>query len=318
MPRLVVYDTMRRLTTTFTIAFARGVIRHNNETNGSWEVKHMPIQTYLENGLPLDLNPARGDAVATLGILRGTGLMLKEAKRKGLDYYYMDHAYFNPGYKGKGWMRITKNGHACNTLRTVEKDKWKGFHTNAGYNIDPWRTNKERGGLILVLPPTNAVSWFFELGPTGWEDMVVSRLKSILPESEHHRIVVRHKPKEPFVDERGFLLELATTPEIAGMPSLDEQLEEACCVIAYNSMVALQATLKGIPVITSEHSCCHRVSFSLDDFMENSKPTAFNTEPLNRNHLVWWLAYNQWKMRDIENGKCWADLQKNYEGINEF
>ena len=313
MPKLFVYDTGRRITTKVTLAFARGAVNHNCVYNGPWIVKHLGIQRYLDNGLPADFE--QGDSVATLGILRGTGLLLKEAIEKGIDYYYMDHAYFNAGYGGKGWMRVTKNGHSCNTLRDVPKDRFKSFAKNYGIKIEPWRTNRERGALILVLPPTNAVSWFHEMNPYAWERRVVGTLKEILPRSEHHRIVVRHKPKEPIVDKRGFLLELQPTAEHEDMPSLADQLDEACCVIAYNSMVALEATLKGIPVITSPHSCCDRVSFSIDDFYENSKPTVFNTEPLNRKHLIYWLAHNQWKMRDIEDGKCWKELQEIYSGV---
>ena len=36
------------------------------------------------------------DAIATLGILRGTGLALQSAAAAGIDRYYIDHAYFNP------------------------------------------------------------------------------------------------------------------------------------------------------------------------------------------------------------------------------
>jgi len=75
MPKLFVYDTNRRITTMITVAFARGVIRQNNSINGPWMVKHMPITHYLENGLPGDIVPGV-DAVATLGVLRGTGLLL--------------------------------------------------------------------------------------------------------------------------------------------------------------------------------------------------------------------------------------------------
>jgi len=87
MPRLFVYDTGRPKTTRFTIAFARGVIRQGHKApNRAWEVKHMPIQQYLSEGLPKNIVPGK-DAVATLGILRGTGLLLQEAKQQGIDYY---------------------------------------------------------------------------------------------------------------------------------------------------------------------------------------------------------------------------------------
>ena len=311
MPKLFVYDTSRKVTTNFTIAFARGVVRHTNLNRGRWEVKHIPIENYLQNGLPRDMLPGE-DAVATLGILRGTGLMLKEAKSKGIDYYYMDHAYFKPGYSGKGWMRITKNGHACTILRDIANVRWKGFHKNAGYNMEPWRKNNERGSLIVICPPTNAVSWFFDMPPDRWETNTVKELKKLLPEEEHSRIVVRRKPKEPIVDYRGNLVELREYPQEG---SLSDALDQAHCVIAYNSMVALEATLKGIPVITSEHSCCTKVSFSIDDFRQGPMPEQFNTEPLNRRALMYWLAHNQFKMKEIESGKAWSMLQENYLGV---
>ena len=313
MPKLFVYDTSRRVTTNFTVAFARGAVKAKNdpffEHRPKWEVKHRSIQHYIENGMPDELEPGV-DAIATLGILRGTGLLLKQAKLRGLDYYYMDHAYFSPGYSGKGWMRITKNGHACTTIKDVKPVRWKGFHKNNGYVKEPWKSNSERGSAIVVCPPTHAVSWFYN-EEQDWCEQVVKTLKAMLPESEHSRIVVRRKPKEPIVDGKGNLLELR---EYSQDGTLAQALEDAHCVIAYNSMVALEATLKGIPVITSEHSCCTRVSFSLADFANTVMPNCFNTEPQNRQALLNWLAYNQWKMKEIEEGKAWVMLQENYSG----
>ena len=80
-------------------------------------------------------------------------------------------------------------------------------------------------------------------------------------------------------------------------------------------MVALEATLKGIPVITSENSCCNRVSYKLDVYNNQLDPEEFNSEPLNRAPLLYWLAYNQWKMRDIEDGTAWRMLQESNNGI---
>ena len=303
MPRLFVYDTGRPKTTRFTIAFARGVIRQGHKApNRAWEVKHMPIQQYLAEGLPKNIVPGK-DAVATLGILRGTGLLLKQAKQQGIDYYYMDHAYYNPGYSGKGWMRITKNGHACTTLKQCDADAYNGFAASQDKNVmHPWSGPK--GDKIIVCPPTHAVQWF--LDEYNWENSIIEQLKNILPGEQHDRIVVRPKPKEPIVDDKGNLLELRVNPQTG---SLAEDLEQACCVIAYNSMVALEATLKGIPVITSEHSCCTHVSFQLEDI---ANPQMFDTEPVNRQAVLNWLAYNQWKVASLEDGSAWSRLQENY------
>tara|TARA_R110000782_G_scaffold111828_3_gene201742 strand:- start:4251 stop:5162 length:912 start_codon:yes stop_codon:yes gene_type:complete len=301
MPNLFVYDTGRSKTTRFTLAFARGVKRNTqlraHTAPDRWIVKHDSIQQYLDHGLPSNI-----DAVATLGILRGTGLLLKEAKQRGIDYYYMDHAYFNPGYGGKSWMRVTKNGHACTTLKPCDATAYNAFAANQEKNLmDYWHGPK--GDKIIVCPPTHAVQWFFD--DYNWENSIVERLKNILPKDQHDRIVIRHKPKEPIVDERGNLIQLRVNPQTG---SLAEDLEQAHCVIAYNSMVALEATLKGIPVITSEHSCCTRVSFQIEDLMY---PGVFDIEPTNRQLLLNWLAWNQWKMANLENGTAWDRLQEN-------
>jgi len=290
MPNLIVYHTGRRMTSEITDAFSRGVIK----SNSGWYVKNVPIEQYLDK----PKIPDNTDAVATLGILRGTGLMLKEAKSRGIDYYYMDHAYYNPGYGGKGRMRITKNGHACTTLKDVDNIS---FNTYNNYHIQPWRKNEVRGRKILLLPPTDAVGWFFDA--RDWEQYAVAEILKYMPDAE---IVVRHKPNEPVVDERGFLIKLDTSIEVK-QPPLELQLEDCFCVVAYNSMVALQATLMGIPVITNGNSCCIRISFAFEDL---ATPEKFNYEPRKRNSAIWWLAHNQWKRRSIEDGTAWLVLQK--------
>ena len=305
MPKITLYDTDRRPTSKFTLAFARGIVEQNNRTGGTWEVKHRGIDHYLANGLQ---GIAPGDAVCTLGILRGTGLLLKEAALRNVDYYYMDHAYFNPGYSGKGWMRITKNDHACTTLRDISADRWNGFNKHHGYDNQPWKQNSERGDIILICPPTNAICWYFGLD-LDWGEKIAHKLRTFLPPHDHARIKIRRKPKEPLVDDKGNLIELRSYEQTG---TLENDLANAHCVIAYNSMVALQATMMGIPVITGSHSCCTNVSFDLQLFETQQHPSTFNAEHANRSRMLYWLASNQWKMKEIENGSAWRMLQENY------
>ena len=302
MPKLLVYGTGRKVTTEFTLAFARGAMKMP-----AWSVKHIPISEFNNNGWDETIGP--GDAVASLGILRGTGMMYKEAVRRGVDYYYMDHAYFNPGYGGKGWMRITKNGHSCTTLRDVEPGRWKAVK---GKNlVQPWRLNHERGPKIIICPPTHAVAWYQGI-QYNWANKIKSDLEAMLPVEEHSRIVIREKPTEPIVDEVGNLVEIRKNIQEG---SIEDDLRNAHCVIAYNSMVALQATIQGIPVIVGDISCCKRVGFDLSVFKSSPYPDAFNTEP-QRAALLYWLACNQWRMREIEDGTAWRQIRWLYD--NEY
>lgn len=305
MPKLKVYDTSRKITTQRTLAFAKGVLR----TDSQWDVRHENISEYLKEGFPGDL--VKGDAIATLGILRGTGLLLKEAVERGIDYYYIDHAYFNSGYKGKGWMRIVKNGHSVTNIKTVTNERWKKFF-KSNNNCLPWKHQEECGKKILICPPTHAVSWYKDINH-NWGNTIMHRLKEILPEEEHQWIKIRPKPNEPIVDKLGNLIRLE--PNYDKVP-LEEDLKEARCVIAYNSNVALQATLLGIPVITGDISPCKPISFNIEDFRQRPRGYVepFCIEPPNRSALLYWLSNNQWKHREIEDGTAWQMLKENYNG----
>ena len=109
------------------------------------------------------------------GILRGTGHLLKEAASKNLDRYYIDHAYFNAGYKGDFWLRISKNKHTINYLKKYQVLDGKTFSKDNF--IMPWKIF-ERGSDILIIPPTNAICWYFN--ENNWEKNLLNFLKESL------------------------------------------------------------------------------------------------------------------------------------------
>ena len=307
---LVCYTTEKTGTTKIVQKFAEGVA---NLGSDKWIAHVVNIGDFKNSGHPPDT-----DAIATLGILRGTGLALQSAAAAGIDRYYIDHAYFNPGYASKknikkGWMRITKNKHTMNTLPKgeVSSENWKANfkHNNP---IHAWKTRLERGDRILVLPPSNAIQWYFNV--PAWEEQVVSHLRRILPIELHKLIKVRRKPKEPIVDKLGNLLRLDTSVEDDSV-TLEEDLLESNVVVAYNSMVALKATLMGIPVITNQHNCCYPISFKVKDIQPDMSNLNFDVEP-NRTKLVRWLSQCQFSNDQIHSGIAWTMLQENNNAIN--
>jgi|TARA_B110000902_G_scaffold149598_1_gene172236 hypothetical protein len=307
---LVCYTTEKTGTTKIVQKFAAGVASLGSD---KWTARVVNIGDFKSSGHPPDT-----DAIATLGILRGTGLALQSAAAAGIDRYYIDHAYFNPGYASKknikkGWMRITKNKHTMNTLPKgeVSSENWKANfkHNNP---IHAWKTRLERGDRILVLPPSNAIQWYFNV--PAWEEQVVSHLRRILPIELHKLIKVRRKPKEPIVDKLGNLLRLDTSVEDDSV-TLEEDLLESNVVVAYNSMVALKATLMGIPVITNQHNCCYPISFKVKDIQPDMSNLNFDVEP-NRTKLVRWLSQCQFSNDQIHSGIAWTMLQENNNAIN--
>lgn len=295
-PKLIVYTTDRDITTKVVLKFAQGASKLQK-----WEVRFQKIDKFKKSGLDGTLRPGI-DAVASLGVLRGTGVMFQEAVNAGIDYFYLDHAYFEPGYGGLGWMRIVKNAHTMNWLGNSPGDRYRQLFQKK-YPILPWKSNANRGDKIVVCPPTDAVRWYANL-TYDWTESIVSQIKDILPPAHHRRIVVRPKPNEPLVDNIG---NLKGFKKNESQGSLDEDLQNAQCVIAFNSMVSLKATLQGIPVISGNYNCCSPISFEIDDI---GNPNAFNTEPMNRTNLVYWLADNQWNINEIQQGIAWEALIK--------
>ena len=307
---LICYTTEKIGTTKIIQKLAAGVASLGSD---KWIARVVNIGDFKSSG-----HPPGTDAIATLGILRGTGLALQSAAAAGIDRYYIDHAYFNPGYASKknikkGWMRITKNKHTMNTLPKgeVSSENWKANfkHNNP---IHAWKTRLERGDRILVLPPSNAIQWYFNV--PAWEEQVVSHLRRILPIELHKLIKVRRKPKEPIVDKLGNLLRLDTSVEDDSV-TLEEDLVESNVVVAYNSMVALKATLMGIPVITNQHNCCYPISFKVKDIQPDMSNLNFDVEP-NRTKLVRWLSQCQFSNDQIHSGIAWTMLQENNNAIN--
>lgn len=293
--RVICYDTDRKLTTDIVRRFAQSI----NESGTGYNAECRNLRDFRHNGIP-----AGTDMVCSLGILRGTGLIMKSAASHGIQRLYMDHSYFNSGYNGKGWLRMTINGHTMNKIMPADNERWKS-HFKSNNPVLEWKTAAQRGDRILVLPPTNAISWYF--GAQDWLQKTLSELHSVLPEDKHHLIKVRQKPLDPIVDKMGNLIGRDTHPEDC---PLQEDLDDACVVVAYNSMVTIEATRQGIPVITTNHNPCAPISFN---FNQIQNPHILDVEP-NRKNLFFWLSYCQFNDKERRNGTAWNQILRSQLG----
>lgn len=295
--RIICYDTDRKLTTDIVRRFAQSI----NETGTEYTAECRSLQDFRQHGIPNDTW-----MVCSLGILRGTGMIMKSAASNGIHRLYMDHAYFNSGYSGKGWLRMTVNGHTMNRINPADNVRWKNHFKNSN-NVLEWKTAEQRGQNILILPPTNAVGWYFDAH--NWLEDTIALIKKYLPRHEHDLIKVRYKPMDPIVDKMGNLIGKQSHPEEC---SLQEDLDAARVVVAYNSMVTVEATRQGIPVITSNHNACAPISFNFKNITE---PNKLDVEP-NRRDLFYWLSYCQFNEKERANGVAWNHiLRKQLNGI---
>ena len=177
MKKIIAYKTDIQLTASIIESFSNSINKHIK----GWSSNCLHINEFIENSIPPDT-----DAIATLGILRGTGHLLKEAAKKNIDRYYIDHAYFEAGYDGDCWLRISKNKHSINYIKDVSNFRWENFFATK-HCILPWKRFDERGKNILVIPPTNAICWYFN--EYNWEKNILTELKKCLNEENFKKII---------------------------------------------------------------------------------------------------------------------------------
>ena len=218
--------------------------------------------------------------VAVFGILRGTENWLNKCKQLGLNYYYFDHAYFFKAHNHQlnhisniRAYRITKNGENLNKIVELNDEdrnriqKYKQFEET--FRLKDIRKGRD----ILIIPPTEAVCRYYKI-------------------TDLNRWIRKTKEEVRKYTDRNFIVRYKTDTR-----SLDEDLQNAHCVVTFQSTVGITAILKGIPVICDDVSMCKPVSIKYEDIEK---------EYIRDNDLVnkWIdsLLANQFSMIEIQDG----------------
>jgi hypothetical protein len=207
------------------------------------------------------------------GILRGTGDIFKHNTKHKIDYWEVDRGYINPNHF-EGYYRISKNG-----LQAVyqDKDLPSDRLDKLKYKRENWFNPK---GKIIVCPPTDYIEKYYGLPEGDWLECITKYLDTI-----GRPYKVRTKD--------------ITTP-------LDHDLQDAYCVVTFNSNVAVDATIKGLPVITD----CSILN-GWNDNQIGERMASGTLEPQNDNQvdkLLRLISYNQFTLEEIRNGTAWRQL----------
>lgn len=165
------------------------------------------------------------------GTLRGMGDIIKECMNRNISWMMMDN-----GYLGK-YKRVIVNATAPITFR-------EGKRFEHGTQLLPWRGGK--GSSILVLPPSPPYMDTFDC--RDFLNFIAHNVNIYTDKN----IIVRAKPA------KGKLAR-----------PLQEQLDNAYCVITWGSAIALEAIRQGIPTISLGWCPAKLVSKKLEDLETN-------------------------------------------------
>ena len=209
--------------------------------------------------------------IATYGYLRGTGEVLKKVK----NFFYIDHGYFKQSKRKFIKNKVHKidlDGY----FRIVFNDYWH----DGSKQMPSDRFNKlslsikdikKKGEYIILSEPVPEAIQHYNLG--NWTEKTINNLKKFTD----RKIVIHSRRSEI---------------------KLDELLENAWAFVSDNSSAGFKAMMEGVPAYFT-NSTLKRIA-SIDNIEKHE----INYSTFNN------LAYEQWTIKEIENGEAWNYLSK--------
>jgi len=210
------------------------------------------------------------------GILRGTGDIFNHNAKNGIDYYEVDRGYINPNHFD-GYYRISKNG-----LQAKYSNKFKhpgDRMERLKFTISDKSSHNPKGH-ILICPPTEYIETYLGSKPGKWTEDTANQLSKL-----NRPVKIRQKTD--------------TT-------ALELDLDGAYCVVTFNSNVAVDASLRRVPVIATSYSVAY--GWSGND-IQSLLAGVIQVPSLHQvEKLIKFISYNQFTLEEIRNGTAWRLL----------
>lgn len=198
------------------------------------------------------------------GILRGTDRVFKWCESENKEWWEIDRGYFG-AHHYSGYYRISlRNTRAKFTPIELPR-------TRCRFIFEPYKTGRH----ILLCPPTAPVSEFFEL-PDNWVELKTAEIRKY----SDRPIIVRHKDSAR---------------------DLAWDLENAHCVVTYNSNTAIDALIRGIPAFSESPDVMGWLGGGVELIEQ-----PFNYE---RDTLFTFLSHCQFTLEEFKTGFAWMHAQ---------
>jgi len=206
----------------------------------------------------------------------------EQAKKHGLDWYYIDTGYIGNGIGKKTWFRVTKNAHQ-NTGPIIDRRDAR----LQKLQLDT--TRYARGNRIMIVPPDDKVCTQFGIESSQvWLDQVIDKIKHFTD----REIIIRSRPASRYVRQTSNRF-------------IDALQEDINAVVVLNSNCAVESVMHGIPVICLGESAAQPLAGALEQI--DSLPD------LDQGEIWRWLrhlSYCQFTKKEMQFGICWRILNE--------
>lgn len=248
-------------------------------------------QSKVINPIPNNI-PLPNEEYFICGILRGSGDMFKRCLEGGYPFYYADHAYlYNDSHKKYFCYRITKNWHSNYEIVKRPPDRYEKFKK---LEVCDWHSNNPNH--ILICPPSIHIQQFNN--DYDWLEKTIQTIKK----NTDRKILIREKTINNSENLKSISIKSKLNEEYSNN-SLENDLENAWCVVTYNSMVAIEALIRGVPVFTDTKMSA-AFKMAENDFARIESPYY----PENRMEFLYHLSYSQFTVHEIASGEAYRIL----------
>jgi len=214
-------------------------------------------------------------------------------------------------YRRYGWWSY-QNGIGIFNNDNVDDARWKKFLSSTNLKIKDWKSS---GDSIIIMSQVHIDSAVISLYEKGYPHFYAWVEKTIITIRKYsdRNIFIRPHPGDHMFD---WLLENAEslnkkykniTVGNSKIRSLYEDLQNAHCVVTYNSNSAVEALCEGIPIFALDSgSTAYDVAHTDLSQIENLDYNIDISTWCNK------VAYTMWNDNEVANGETWAHLKPVY------
>jgi hypothetical protein len=199
---------------------------------------------------------------------------IRQAMDEGRTFYYIDNAYFG-NHDRKNYFRMIKN-HVHDTRPVISRPRDRLDQLNI--TIKPFQPGRK----ILLAPPSAKSFVLWNIDQDQWIQETIAEIQK----HTDRPIEVRVKRKR---EDR------------MKSNTMEEALEDAHCLVTYNSVSAVEALMLGKPAITLGPNAAGVLS--LHDLSLIEKPYI----PTEDEREAWLrhLSYSQFNFTEMSDGTAW-------------
>jgi len=222
-----------------------------------------------------------------------------------------------PEYKRYGWYSYGWVDANCNN-DNVGPERWNKFVKRTNISIKDWHSP---GDDIIIMSQKEGDSALTHLYKTheSFYDWVVDVIKEIRKYSDR-RIIIRPHPrnldrgikkanaiiKDTYI-KNVYISNNVTAGGKQGGEGLNIDLANAYCVVTFNSLSAIEAVTRGIPVFALDNmSMAWPIAHKDISSIENLDYTIDLQSWKNK------IAYTMWNREETSSGETWAHLKSVY------